>query len=206
MGATTFLGAWNNILSLVDKLFENKVKTEIDVARRDTSSRPDGPVQFTESPVRVSVSPTYTCFISHSHEDEEFTAKLSSDLKSHGIKVWRFAEDAKWGGVVWGEITDNIQANDKLIVICSEKSLQSRQVLREIERALGREDSEDKNILFPIRIDDYIFAKDAMGNDQWQHPRKNDVIAKVVGDFRDWDKDASKYANAFDKLLKGLQA
>jgi hypothetical protein len=84
--------------------------------------------------------------------------------------------------------------------------LQSPKVLREIDRALEREDKERKNILFPISIDDYIFAKDAQGNDKWQHPRIADMIAKVVGGFSGWDKDAAKYDKAFDKLLKGLQA
>jgi hypothetical protein len=88
---------------------------------------------------------------------------------------------------------------DELIVVCSENSLQSGPVNREIERALNREDKEGKNILFPIRIDDYIF-------DHWEHERKSDVARKVVGDFSGWDKDAAKHDKAFDKLLKGLQA
>ncbi|MBI3742641.1 MAG: hypothetical protein HY257_12915, partial [Chloroflexi bacterium] len=80
-----------------------------------------------------------------------------------------------------------------------EHSLQSGPVLREIERALNREDKENKNILFPIRIDDYIF-------DKWEYPRKADVVAKVVGDFSEWSSSASKYGVAFDKLLKALKA
>jgi hypothetical protein len=71
-------------------------------------------------------------------------------------------------------------------------------VLREIERALQREDREYKNILFPITIDDYVF-------DEWKHERKADVLAKVVGDFRAW-RDPSSYQKAFRKLLEGLQA
>jgi hypothetical protein len=55
--------------------------------------------------------------------------------------------------------------------------IQSGPVLREIERPLQREDRESKNVLFPIRIDDYLF-------DKWNHPRKAEVVAKVVGDFR----------------------
>jgi hypothetical protein len=77
--------------------------------------------------------------------------------------------------------------------------LESGPVNREIKRVLNREDREHKNFMFPIRIDDYVF-------DHWEHPRKADVLAKVVGDFGGWDKDAAKYAKAFDRLLKGLQA
>jgi uncharacterized protein YjbI with pentapeptide repeats len=141
----------------------------------------------------------YSCFISHSVKDEQFCERLYANLQAKGVRVWYFPEDAKWGETVWGEIDRSIKVYDKLIVVCSENSLQSGPVNREIERALSREDKEGKNILFPIRIDDYIFEK-------WEHERKADVVRKVVGDFSGWDKDAAKYDKAFDKLLKGLQA
>ena len=54
-------------------------------------------------------------------------------------------------------------------MICSKDSLQSVPVIREIERALQKEDREHKNVLFPIRIDDYLF-------DEWDHPRKADSV------------------------------
>jgi hypothetical protein len=50
-------------------------------------------------------------------------------------------------------------------------------VLREIERALQREDREGRNALFLIRTGDYFF-------DKWDPPCEADVVAKVVGDFR----------------------
>jgi hypothetical protein len=71
-------------------------------------------------------------------------------------------------------------------------------VLREIERSLQREDEEGTHVLFPIRIDDYIF-------DQWQHERKGDVVAKVVGDFSEWDTDVTKYDDAFARRMRGLE-
>jgi hypothetical protein len=141
----------------------------------------------------------YSCFISHSAKDKRFCERLYADLQAKGVRVWLFEEDAKWGETVWGEIDRSIKVYDKLIVVCSENSLQSGPVNREIERALNREDKEGKGILFPIRIDDYIF-------DTWEHERKADVLRKVAGDFSGWDKDAAKYEKAFERLLKGLQA
>ena len=141
----------------------------------------------------------YSCFISHSVKDKRFCELLYADLQAKGIRVWLFEEDAKWGEPVWGEIDRSIKMYDKLVIVCSESSLQSSPVQREIERALNREDKEHKNILFPIRIDDHIF-------DKWEHPRKADVLAKVVGDFSGWEHDAAKYEKALNKLLKGLRA
>ncbi len=87
-----------------------------------------------------------------------------------------------------------------------ENSLQSPAVLREIERGLQREDREKKNVLFPIRVDNYIFAKrKGKERDKWEHERKADVVKKVVGDFRHW-KDHDAYQKSLAKLLKDLHA
>ena len=69
-------------------------------------------------------------------------------------------------------------------------------MIREIERALQKEDREHRNVLFPIRIDDYLF-------DAWEHPRKADVMSKVIGDFRGWENHAA-YAKAFPRFLDAL--
>jgi hypothetical protein len=82
------------------------------------------------------------------------------------------------------------------VVICSKNSLQSPPVIREIERALQKEDREHKNVLFPIRIDDYLF-------DEWDHPRKADVVSKVIGDFRGSENPAT-YSKAFPRFLDAL--
>lgn len=137
--------------------------------------------------------------VCYSDEDRDFNDRLYADLRTNGVQAWHFRKDAKWGETVWGEIDRSIKSYDKVMVICSENSLQSGPVLREIERALQREEQEGKNILFPIRIDDYIF-------DRWEHPRKADVVSKVVGDFRGWEQDADKYEAAFKKLLEALEA
>ncbi|MFZ0961630.1 MAG: TIR domain-containing protein [Terriglobia bacterium] len=85
---------------------------------------------------------------------------------------------------------------DKLVVICSQHSLESQPAIREIERALQEEDRDHKNVLFPIRIDDYLF-------DEWEHPRKADVVSKVIGDFRGAN-DLAAYSKAFPRFLDAL--
>jgi len=144
------------------------------------------------------VSSLYSCFISYSEKDKNFCDRLYDDLKARHVLVFYFREDAVWGKSVWGEIDSNINRYDKLLVVCSQNSLQSGPVLREIERALNREDKEQKNVLFPIRIDDYVL-------DKWEHERMTDVTSKVIGDFRGWDGDPEKYDVAFERLLKDLE-
>jgi hypothetical protein len=138
-----------------------------------------------------------SCFISYSDDDRAFAARLHSDLQSHGVTCWYFPVSATWGETVWSEIDEAVKLYDKLIVICSERSLQSAPVLREIERALQPEDREAKNIVFPVRIDNYLF-------EHWDHPRKADVLSKVIGDFRAWSRD-DEYSEALRRILSSLQ-
>jgi hypothetical protein len=138
----------------------------------------------------------YSCFISYSSKDDDFAQRLYADLQAKNVRCWKFDENAKWGEPVWGEIDTAIRYYDKLVVICSEHSLQSAPVIREIERALQKEDREHKNVLFPVRIDDYLLKK-------WDHPRKADVVSKVIGDFRGWENLAT-YVKAFPRFLDAL--
>jgi len=138
----------------------------------------------------------YSCFISYSTQDDDFAQRLYADLQAKNVRCYKFDRDAKWGEPVWGEIDTAIRHYDKLVVICSQHSLQSPPVIREIERALQKEDREHRNVLFPIRIDDYLF-------DEWDHPRKADVVSKVIGDFRGWENQAT-YAEAFPRFLDAL--
>jgi hypothetical protein len=138
----------------------------------------------------------YSCFISYSSVDENFARLLHSDMLAGGIRCWLFAEDATWGERVWSEIDKSIRVHDKVVVICSKNSLRSEPVLREIERALQREDQERRNVLYPVRIDDFIFK-------EWEHPRKSDVASKVIGDFRNWS-ERPEYSKALGKFLQSL--
>ncbi|MBL8099874.1 MAG: toll/interleukin-1 receptor domain-containing protein [Anaerolineales bacterium] len=179
----------------IDTLFRSQGKIP-DVFLRGCGV-PEIFIEYNRSLVGKSIQ-FFSCFISHSHYDQLFCERLYADLQANDVRVWYFPEDAKWGEPVWGEIDRSIKDYDKLIIVCSKHSLTSGPVLREIERALNREDKEGKNILFPITVDDYIF-------ESWEHPRKADILAKVVGDFRGWNLNADKYSTALKKLLEALK-
>jgi hypothetical protein len=137
------------------------------------------------------------CFLSHSVKDSVFCEKLYSSLLAEGISCWYFPEDAKPGEKVWDEIDTNIRTCEKMIVVCSKHSLNSPAVIREIERALLREDETGTVILLPIRIDNYVLLV-------WEHSRKADIINKVIGDFTNW-QDITKYDKSFKRLTDNLE-
>lgn len=158
---------------------------------------------------RVSTR-THSCFLSYSNADDVFATKLYEDLIRNGILCWKWNLDARTGNALWGEIDHAIRKTDKLLLIASKSSLTSPAVNREIERAIHQEDeraagrlsghfSGDTDVLFPVRLDDFIF-------DGWRHARKADVVRKVVADARGWDLDASVYAAVLERLVRDIRS
>ena len=146
----------------------------------------------------------YSCFISFTEADNDFSKKLYDDLQAAGVRCWRYKEDAPWGNTLRKEIAKGIRLYDKLVVICSEHSLTVQPVLREIERALQKEGTlrsqgHAEEVVFPIQLDDYVLSE------EWNHAVKEDIRAKHIGDFRNWQQNDS-YQQAFDRLLSDLNA
>lgn len=139
----------------------------------------------------------YKSFISFGNDDQVFAERLREDLISRGVKCWKFDHDAVGGRKIWANIDTAIRQYDKMIVVCSEHSLKRGAVQREIERALQKEDrlkgqnAFDPDVLFPITIDNYLFAS-------WEHERKDDVLSATVVDF------TQDYETALDRLVAAL--
>jgi len=157
---------------------------------------PDELIEFSRSLIAKPFQ-FYTCFISFTDADDAFSKGLYDDLQAKGIRCWRWKEDAKWGSTLIREVDQAIRHYDKLIVIVSKNSLKAEPVIREIERALQKEQRERKEVLFPIRLDDSIF--------KWEHELQVDITRKNIGDFRNWSNPA-EYKEALDRLVKDLRA
>ena len=152
----------------------------------------------------------YSCFISYSTKDEEFATRLHNDFQGSGIRCWKWNHDARTGRSLLGEIDKAIRGYDKLVLIASESSLKSPAVIREIERALVQEDERlnrklagdlnvDCDVLFPVRLDDFIFKG-------WDHERKVDVTKKVIADARGWATEPAVYRSVLERLLRDLKS
>ncbi len=91
---------------------------------------------------------------------------------------------------------------DRVILICSQESLGRSGVLNEIEEALTREAREGgRQVLMPIRLDDYVF-------DGWAPDRvdvKQAVCDRVIADFTKARSSDKAFRSALRTLLKGLE-
>jgi CheY-like chemotaxis protein len=109
----------------------------------------------------------YSCFVSHSSKDVEFAARLHSDLIANGVSCFYAPEDLKSGDKFRVVIDESIKVRDKLLLILSSNSIDSRWVESEVETALEDEQRRilarpphlrgNVTVLFPIRIDDTPF-------------------------------------------------
>jgi len=140
----------------------------------------------------------YSCFISYSSKDQGFAERLYADLQSKGVRCWYAPEDMKTGDKIRHRIDTSIRLHDKLLLILSEQSITSTWVEKEVETAFERESTEDKLILFPIKLDEGVMHT----HQGWAADIRR---MRHIGDFTNW-KHHDSYQKAFERLLHDLKA
>jgi TIR domain/Pentapeptide repeats (8 copies) len=66
-----------------------------------------------------------SCFISYAHSDKEFAARLHNALEAHGVQSWLDEKQILPGRDIYAEIDGAIRQCDKILLCCSEASLNS---------------------------------------------------------------------------------
>ena len=136
-------------------------------------------------------------FISFGGPDEWFARKLYDDLQYNGVPVFFFPETASFGEKLYSMMR-RVNDYDRIVLICSEKSLNRKGVQYELEKVLEREAREGGDSrLIPISLDSFLF-------DEWKPDRselKEEVVNRVVADF----SDENKYSEQFYRLLSALK-
>jgi hypothetical protein len=93
-------------------------------------------------------APAHEVFVSYSHRDKPVADAMVSHLERAGIRCW-FAPRDVMPGRVWGEaIVQAIETTRLMVVILSDEANHSRQVLREVERAVASD-----VVIVPFRIE-----------------------------------------------------
>jgi uncharacterized protein YjbI with pentapeptide repeats len=157
---------------------------------------PDEWIDFYRSAMMQPIQ-YWSVFISYSSDDESLSKRLYADLQANGVRCWFAPHDLKPGDFFRQEIDKAIHLQDKLLLILSKHSIQSNWVEYEVNRAIDREISQKRTILFPIRVD-----KTVLPNDHWAADIRS---RRHIGNFTNW-KDHTTYQRSFDQLLKQLKA
>jgi len=167
---------------------------------------PDSLITFLPS-MRVGMQPIefYSCFISHSHRDEEFCKRLHSRMQQEKLRVWYSPEDMPGGKKLHEEIDQAIRVHDKLLLVLSKESMNSKWVATEIRRARRRERQEGTRVLFPIRLVPFEEIRDW---ELFDADEGVDLAAEIreylIPDFSHW-KDHDAFEAAFARLLRDLK-
>src|SRR5258708_7087551 len=139
----------------------------------------------------------YTCFISYSNKDRQFVRQLYGDLHDRGIRCWLDSEDLKIGDEIRPRIDEAIRIHDKLLLVLSEHSVKSTWVEKEVETAFEKERQQNKLVLFPIRLDDYVMNT----SQAWAADIRR---TRHIGDFTRW-KRHDNYQKGLRRLLRDLK-
>lgn len=124
--------------------------------------------------------------------------RLHADLQAKGVRVWFAPHDLRIGARIRPAIDESIRIHDKLLLVLSEHSVSSKWVGQEVETALGRERTESRTVLFPIRKDEAVMES----REVWPALLKN---TRNIEDFTHWE-DHDSYEKAFGRLLRDLKA
>jgi len=144
-----------------------------------------------------------TTFISYGSPDEAFARRLYEALHQNGVTTFFFAEHAVPGDKLHRLMRRGVNEHDRVILVCSKRSLDRKGVLNEIEEVLAREarDGGASSYLIPIRLDDYVF-------DGWNPPNPDvaqTVKDRVVADFTGTDTNQTKFKAQLLRLLGALK-
>jgi uncharacterized protein YjbI with pentapeptide repeats len=155
------------------------------------------PLELVETFVRYFSKVKFcSSFICYGNPDIEFASKLKKDLMLRGVPCWLYSLDYTPGHPTWREITHRRREADKMIVLCSIKSLMREGVKKEIEEQID----EDPEKILPVSLDD-DWKEREFRVERGQRDLKSFLVERNYADFG----DKSKYQESLTRLLKGLK-
>jgi hypothetical protein len=164
---------------------------------------PENFIEYMASLVGAGIE-FYSLFISYSSGDQEFAARLHEDLQNKGVRCWFAPHDIRSGLKIDEQIDEAIRVHDKVLLILSPASMASKWVKWEISNARKLEVTNNRRVLFPIRLCSYEAQHDweCVDTDTGED-LADEIGGYFIPDFSNW-KDHDAYKNAFDMLLADL--
>lgn len=155
------------------------------------------PKQLLDGMPQVAVEIKYcSCFVAYGEPDKFYAERLKKDFVAKGLSCWVYSLDSTPGERTWPEISRRRREAEKMIVLCSAKSLVRSGVLKEIEEQID----ENPDKLVPISLDDTWKAA-GFPVRRGARDLKPFLLERNYADF----SDEKKYKQEFERLLRGLK-
>ena len=122
-------------------------------------------------------------------------------FRSGASRCWLDEKALKAGADIYEEVDQAIRHRDKVLLCCSEASLTSWWVDREVDLAeqkearLWKERGERTLALIPLDIDGYLF-------EGWESHQKGTILGRKVADFTGWATDNAKFEAQFEQVIR----
>jgi sugar/nucleoside kinase (ribokinase family) len=137
-------------------------------------------------------------FICYGAPDAVFARLLRDRLHRNGVDTFFLETDAVPGTKLHHLMRDEVNNHDRVIVICSQASLERAGVRNEIEETLAREARDGgESYLILVALDTFVYV--------WQDPLARAIRDRVIGDFSDAPADTPKFRSSFQLLLQALK-
>ncbi len=161
-------------------------------------------IEYTRGLFGEKATQFYNCYISYSPRDQDFALRIHHRLYNETINCWLNSHDLKAGKLLAETIAPEIHSRQKLIVCCSEESLTSQWVDREVNSALQEEEAilqqtgQQVSLLLPLDLDGYVFSPDCRS---LSAPRLRD---RLTADFTD-RHDHAVFDREVEKVIRALR-
>jgi GGDEF domain-containing protein len=143
----------------------------------------------------------HSAFISHGGPDGDFARRLADALRDSGVATFLFERDAKPGQVLHDLMYGGVNGFDRVILVCSQSSLNRPGVLNEIEETLRRESREGGvGRLIPVSIDNAVLTCDLDARGVIQRLRD-----RVIVSFADALKNPAVFDACVGRLVAALR-
>jgi hypothetical protein len=201
-GLETVRHGWASTLG-VDTIFQSAGKIPLSFLRGAGVSEIF--IEYLPSLVATGAIQFYSCFISYSTKDQEFADRLHADLQNKGVRCWFAPHDVQGGKKLHEQIDEQIRLHEKLLLILSPNSMNSKWVETEIRNARNRELAEGKRVLFPVRLTPWDeIRKWKLFNADEGRDLAAEIREYYIPDFSEWKKH-DLYQKEFEKLLRDLR-
>ncbi|WP_437968158.1 TIR domain-containing protein [Sorangium sp. So ce260] len=141
-------------------------------------------------------------YLSYGDADLSFTRRLHEGLEARGVPVF-FREDHAPGGEKHHRTArKGINDCDRVLLVCSQRSLTDQRVLNELEETLAREARQGgAEVVIPVRLDSFVTSR-------WNPPTPDvvyPILDRYIINFEGTEHDPIKYAKCIDRLTGALQ-
>ena len=85
-----------------------------------------------------------------------FARRVRDHLQVRGIRCWLDEHDMKPGDRIFDVVNDAIRLHDKILLCCSESSLNNWWVKDETRKAQERERRDGRDIIILLMVDRYL--------------------------------------------------